>query len=107
MAPAANTQTREVECSIIFVEKALALLDLLRDVDQVPGLYSNKTLLRSAIRRYERCWIPLMKHYSSDQQLEYVPPLDVKWVCFAICWNLTPTENICTGFYRGLECIEP
>lgn len=87
MASDANA-SHAVECSIGLVDKALALLGFLRDVDKVPAFYTSKSVFRNALRRYEFCWIPFIQKYTAEDQSKYVTRLDVAWVWF--CHILAP-----------------
>ena len=69
--------------NIDLVQTAQAEYDFLRQVDQYPMLY-YKSLLKNAVYRYEKYWLPLVAKY--NQVL--VAPLDIEWVWH--CHILSP-----------------
>lgn len=50
-------------------------------------------MLRSAIIRYEHCWIPLLASVDNpSDRVHLLPPLDVEWVWF--CHMLCPVQYV-------------
>ena len=59
-------------------------VDFLHLINRHPKLFHG-AVLREAVRRYEQCWLPLIK-YNVDELV--TPPLDVHWVWH--CHMLSP-----------------
>ncbi|GJP55945.1 hypothetical protein CLOM_g14956 [Closterium sp. NIES-68] len=115
-----------VRVSVDLVAAAQQQLRLLHAVDCCAGLYSGPAV-RRAIRRYERCWLPLLDELQGGRQLAgassssnsnrsgeaelpsfLVPPLDVHWIW--LCHRLAPDAYArdCTAmFSRVLNCPLP
>ena len=71
-----------------YVKAAHSLISTLNEVDDHPQLYLNKQVLRRAIHRYEKIWIPLLTRVSRHNRTKLVQPFDVEWVW--ICHMLAP-----------------
>jgi len=81
--------------AVVNVEPALSInlepqtlrheLDFLRTVNQSPHL-SHPHVIVNAVRRYERCWLPLAAEAGGTESL--CPPLDVHWIWH--CHMLSP-----------------
>ena len=70
-----------------FLSAIPALQSLLTLVDQLPALYTNRTILSNALGRYEHLWLPLI--LSNPHATILPPPIDIHWVW--ICHMLNPT----------------
>ncbi|CAI5468234.1 unnamed protein product [Closterium sp. Yama58-4] len=92
-----------VRVSVDLVAAAQQQFRLLRAVDCCAGLYSGPAV-RRAIRRYERCWLPLLDELQGGRLAAasrgggeaelpsyLVPPLDVHWIW--LCHRLAPQQQ--------------
>ena len=62
-------------------------LEFLSSVDSQGDVYYDESAVRNAVRRYERCWIPLIKELEDEEEhddLEWAPPMGQ---CFELCCN--------------------
>ena len=79
--------------SVDLISTALSQLSFLREVD-VEGVLYGGELLKKALYRYERYWLPFCIDLESKgkNHTDYYPPLDVAWVWH--CHLLSPTEYV-------------
>ena len=75
-APGLSLCVADLQCHISFLE---AVHDA--ELNQGSALYLDRAVLRAAVSRYERLWLPLVAGHAGPNHL--VPPLDVAWV-----WHL-------------------
>ena len=77
--------------TIDLIQAAVSQLDFLKDVDTEGILYTGD-ILKQALYRYERYWLPLCIAFEShgEKYTDFYPPLDVAWIWH--CHMLSPTE---------------
>ena len=75
-APALSIWVADLQYHISFLE---AVHDA--ELNQGSALYLDRALLRAAVSRYERLWLPLVASHAGPHHL--IPPIDVAWV-----WHL-------------------
>jgi len=95
LIPYAN-KISQISFEVDLIQKAIFELDLLQLFHHTPGIYDEENV-RRAIYRYEKYWLPLMVEYSSSQDLEFAPPLDVHWV-----WHV---HLLCPHAYNK-DCLQ-
>ena len=75
--------------SLDMMQTARMELRFLKNIDD-QKMYYEPDVIRCAIYRYERCWLPLLRSDAAHLGLRKVPPVDVHWV-----WHvhmLSPTK---------------
>ena len=92
---AVASSQHEVQFTQQFGPNLIYELDFLQNVDSNPWL-SDNNVIRNAVRRYERCWLPLIAEAGDLAAESLAPPLDVHWVWH--CHMLSPYnyERDCT-----------
>ena len=63
--------------SIDMVKSAKDHLTFLEEVNKVASQLKQPHIIANAVRRYEECWLKLLRENESETDL--VPPLDVHW----------------------------
>jgi len=92
--------------SVDLVKASQLELEFLEKIEKVNVLRSPQ-VLRIALYRYEKKWLPLLSKVSSgpSTDLKYLPPIDVHWL-----WHvhmLSPVNyqvSISPTFYKQLLC---
>ncbi len=64
--------------SISLDDQVRAHLAFLRDIDEKSDLLHQREVVKNAIRRYEKFWLPLVSSCDRPEKLQ--PPDDIHWV---------------------------
>ncbi len=81
---ASNYQNFNISCDLML--GAQSHIAFLQDVDERSEILYRSDVVKNAIRRYEKMWLPLLVKYSHDlakysgDTLLLDPPLDVHWI---------------------------
>ncbi|KAI3935811.1 hypothetical protein MKX01_032995, partial [Papaver californicum] len=94
-------EAQKIVTSVNLLDAAKYQLKFLATIDRYRCLYDDGPVLRTAIHRYNTCWLPLLAKHAKGEISEgtLVVPLDCEWVWH--CHRLNPVryKTDCEEFY--------